>query len=70
MNACLDSFWETIPTLATFEAGVGFGLLSLVDKITKEPLDAKLNVAKRLGSKVSQKGYNISLFAATGAADR
>ena len=49
--------------------GLFWAVEFVTDKVTKEPLDAKLNIAKRLGSKGLQKGYDISLFAATGAAD-
>ena len=41
----------------------------VADKTTKEPFNANLEVAKRMGGKSLQKGYDLSLFAATGAAD-
>lgn len=41
----------------------------VADKATKVPLDTALNVSKRLGKKGLERGYDISLFPATGAAD-
>ena len=49
--------------------GLFWAIEFVANKATKEPLDAKLDIAKRMGSKGLQKGYDISLFAATGAAD-
>jgi adenosylmethionine-8-amino-7-oxononanoate aminotransferase len=39
------------------------------DKVTREPLDTKLKLAARLGQKGLTRGYDISLFPATGSAD-
>lgn len=39
------------------------------DKMTKTPFDARLSLAKRLSSKGLERGYDVSLFAATGVAD-
>jgi adenosylmethionine-8-amino-7-oxononanoate aminotransferase len=49
--------------------GLFWAVEFVADKVSKEPLDAKLNVASRIGKKGLQKGYDISLFPATGAAD-
>lgn len=39
------------------------------DKVTKKPFPSHLNIAKRMGSKGLESGFDISLFAATGSAD-
>ena len=49
--------------------GLFWAVEFVADKGTKEPLDAALDVAKRLGKKGLERGYDISLFPATGAAD-
>jgi len=49
--------------------GLFWAVEFVADKVTKAPFDAKMNVAKRLGSKGLEEGYDISLFVATGAAD-
>ena len=49
--------------------GLFWAIEFVADKTTKEPFNAQLEVAKRMGGKGLQKGYDISLFAATGAAD-
>ena len=49
--------------------GLFWAIEFVANKATKEPLDAKLDIAKRMGIEGLQQGYDISLFAATGAAD-
>ena len=49
--------------------GLFWAIEFVADKTTKEPFNESLEVAKRMGGKGLQKGYDISLFAATGAAD-
>ncbi|KAA8899114.1 alanine-glyoxylate aminotransferase AGT2 [Sphaerosporella brunnea] len=49
--------------------GLFWGIEFVADKATKEPLDPELQVAKRLHSRGLKKGYDISIFPATGAAD-
>ena len=49
--------------------GLFWAIEFVADKVTKRPLDSKLNVAKRIGVKGLQKGYDISLFSASGSAD-
>ncbi|KAI9932391.1 hypothetical protein MW887_009904 [Aspergillus wentii] len=39
------------------------------NKVTKAPLDPRLNVAKRIRARGLEKGYEICIFTATGAAD-
>ncbi|KAB8235294.1 hypothetical protein ETB97_004609 [Aspergillus alliaceus] len=39
------------------------------DKTTKEPLEPKLNVARRIRNRGLEKGYDVCIFSATGAAD-
>lgn len=49
--------------------GLFWGIEFVADKATKEPLDPELQVAKRLHSTGLKKGYDVSLFPATGSAD-
>jgi adenosylmethionine-8-amino-7-oxononanoate aminotransferase len=49
--------------------GLFWAVEFVADKLTKEPLDTKLNVAARLGKKGLEWGYDISLFPATGSAN-
>ncbi|KAA8645095.1 hypothetical protein EYZ11_008145 [Aspergillus tanneri] len=39
------------------------------DKATKAPFDSRLNIAKRIRARGLEKGYDICIFTATGAAD-
>ena len=49
--------------------GLFWAIEFVADKTSKRPLDPALNIAKRLGSKGLQEGYDISLFPASGSAD-
>lgn len=49
--------------------GLFWAIEFVADKTSKRALDPALNVAKRLGSKGLQEGYDISLFPASGSAD-
>jgi adenosylmethionine-8-amino-7-oxononanoate aminotransferase len=49
--------------------GLFWGLEFVADKATKEPFDPELQVSKRLHNRGLKKGYDISLFPATGCAD-
>lgn len=49
--------------------GLFWAVEFVADRATKEPFDKKLNIASRLGKKGLERGYDISLFPATGSAD-
>ena len=49
--------------------GLFWAVEFVAEKLTKKPLDSKLNVAKRVAGKGLQAGYDISLFTASGSAD-
>jgi adenosylmethionine-8-amino-7-oxononanoate aminotransferase len=49
--------------------GLFWGIEFVADKATKEPFDPELQVSKRLHNKGLKKGYDISIFSATGCAD-
>ena len=41
----------------------------VADKVTKKPLDPKLNLARRMRLRGLEKGYDVCLFSSTGCAD-
>ena len=49
--------------------GLFWSVEFVADKKTKDAFPLEYNIAKRMGNKGLEKGYDISLFAATGSAD-
>ncbi|KAL3450352.1 pyridoxal phosphate-dependent transferase [Aspergillus insuetus] len=49
--------------------GLFWGVELVRDKLTKVPLDPELGLAKRLRARGLEKGYEVCIFSATGAAD-
>lgn len=49
--------------------GLFWAVEFVADQETKKPLDTALHIANRLGKKGLERGYDISLFPATGTAD-
>ncbi|KAL3461977.1 pyridoxal phosphate-dependent transferase [Aspergillus heterothallicus] len=49
--------------------GLFWGVELVRDKLTKVPLDPELGLAKRIRARGLEKGYEVCIFSATGAAD-
>lgn len=49
--------------------GLFWAVEFVADKATKQPFPSALNIAKRMGTRGLEPGYDVSLFAANGSAD-